>query len=221
MNLTYYSFPPFQIKPGCVTVMDTGSPKFYQDVVVGLKNQDDTIHLSDDNFTTIPLKTGAQWYGDPLLTVDLNHLFQHKLQLQLEKVLADEQIVSLSDELRQLLVRVLEGSYLMNVPLELPTAPDLTKLIKFSGIQLASAVQHDPYGIIETLIRVQIELNNQRMIVLTNVSHYLSVNQLQSLARLVATTELPILLIEFSSSRRNEIFQECDYHYIDSDFVLW
>lgn len=221
MNITYYGFSPFKADSGKITVIDTGSQRIYQQFTSGFRGENDEIKLSNENFSPVSLRTGAQWYGDPMMTVNLNGLFQKKLQSQLGKIMGDEQVVRLSDDLQHLLSRILEDSYLMDVPLELPIAPDLNKLIKFSGIQIAPELDSNPYGIIETLIKVLLELNDQRMIVLTNVSHYFSVSQLQSLVRLVADADMTLLLIEFSQIRRANYFRDCCYHYIDSDFVLW
>lgn len=221
MNLTYYGFEPFEVAASKITVMDVGTPKLYRDLILGLRDGADTISLSNEDFESVLLSKSIQWYGDPMLTVDLNGLFQRNLQAQLEKLVDDAQVVKISDDIRALMTEVLSASYMMDVPLELPEIPELKKLIKFSGIQLSPEVGNDAYGIIEALIKVVIELGDHRMIVLTNVSHYLSVNQLQSLVRLMATVDLPLLLIEFSDSHRVEYFQGCEYHYIDRDFVLW
>lgn len=221
MNFAYYSFPPFTVRSSKVTVVDTAVQRIYQDLSLGFQDKLDTVKLSDDSFDAVIVKNGAQWYGDPMLTVDLNSLFQRKLQTQLIKLLADDQVVALSDGLRELLSKLLEDSYLMDVPLEMPEIPELAKLVKFSGIQVTTGPVDDAYAIIESLIKVLIELNDKRMLVLTNVSHYLQVSQLQSLVRFMVNTDLPLLLIEFSSSQRKEYFTGCDYHYIDSDFVLW
>ncbi|KRL93739.1 type II-A CRISPR-associated protein Csn2 [Levilactobacillus hammesii] len=221
MNFAYYSFPPFAVRSSKVTVVDTAVQRIYQDLSLGFQDKLDTVKLSDDSFDSVTVKNGAQWYGDPMLTVDLNSLFQRKLQTQLIKLLADDQVVALSDGLRELLSKLLEDSYLMDVPLEMPEIPELAKLVKFSGIQVTTGPVDNAYAIIESLIKVLIELNDKRMLVLTNVSHYLQVSQLQSLVRFMANTDLPLLLIEFSSSQRKEYFTDCDYHYIDSDFVLW
>lgn len=221
MNLTYYSFPPFPVQPGKITVIDTGSQRIYRDLTAGVQGKADTVKVSDDDFASVPVKMGPQWFGDPMLTLNLNELFQRKLQAQLIKLLADNQTVKLADGLRGLLSQMLADSYLMDVPMELPTIPDIAKLVKFSGIQLAPDIQENPYGIIETLVKVLLELHDQHMIVLTNVSHYLQVSQLEMLVRFMANVDLPFLLIEFSSIRRKDYFEGCDYHYIDSDFVLW
>lgn len=221
MKLTYYSYEPFDVPNGRITVLDTGAVKIYQDLVAGLCNDEETLHVATDDFELKEIPQLCQWYGDPLLEVDLNGLFQRKLQARLLKVLSDQQTVQLTDQLQQLLTRILGDSYLLDVPLGISETPELTKLVKFSGLQVDSLEEMGVHGILETLIKILVELNDSHTVILTNVSHYLQVAQLQELSKVVADADLPVVIIEFSETRRNDYFKDCGYHYIDRDFVLW
>lgn len=221
MKLTYYSYAPFDVQPGRITVLGTASSKIYLDLVTGLRNDQETVTLASDQFELRDVERSSQWYGDPMLEVNLNTLFQRKLQAQLLKVISAKQTVQLTDDLQKLLTQILGDSYLLDVPLSLPETPILSKLIKFSGLQVDDLVNQTPSGILETLVKSLVELNDQRMAVLANVSHYVSRESIQRLTELVSTTTLPILIIEFSEYKQNHYWQNCDYHYIDSDFVLW
>ncbi|KRK75446.1 hypothetical protein FD30_GL002017 [Levilactobacillus namurensis DSM 19117] len=64
-------------------------------------------------------------------------------------------------------------------------------------------------------------MHDQRLTVLTNVSHYLQVPQLEALGKVVAEADLPVIIIEFSETRQVNYFKSCQYYYIDRDFVLW
>ncbi|KRK33516.1 type II-A CRISPR-associated protein Csn2 [Levilactobacillus parabrevis] len=221
MNLTYFGFPPFGVASGKVTVIDTGSPRVYQNLLLGLQDREETITLSKDDFSVVSIPKGCQWYGDPLESLDLNKLFQKKLQNQIMKVMTNKQTVDLADGIRKLVSQLLENSYVMDIPIEFPEIPTVDKLVKFSGLQVIPEVENDVYVILESLVKVLIELNDRRIIILTNVSHYLKVSQINSLVGLMADADIPMLIIEFSQIQRNEFFVKCDYHYIDGDFVLW
>lgn len=221
MKLTYYSYEPFDVPNGRITVLDTGAVKIYQDLVAGLRNDEETFHVATDDFELKEIPQLCQWYGDPLLEIDLNGLFQRKLQARLLKVLSDQQTVQLTDQLQQLLTRILGDSYLLDVPLGISETPELTKLVKFSGLRVDGLEEMGVHGILETLIKILVELNDHHTVILTNVSHYLQVAQLQELSKVVADADLPVVIIEFSETRRNDYFKDCDYHYIDRDFVLW
>ncbi|PTM21104.1 type II-A CRISPR-associated protein Csn2 [Lactobacillus sp. PFC-70] len=221
MNLTYFSLPSFRVDPGKIKTIDTAVPRIYQDFCQGLQDKGEEIRVSNDDFESLRLTKSINWYGDPFLSINLNQLFQRKLQARVEQAMTQEQIVQLSDNLRQLLGTILSDSYLMDVPLELPESPDISKLIKFSGLQVDMTAQVTAYDILETLIKIQMELGDHRVIAVTNLSHYLNADQLNQLVRLVATTDLSIVIIEFSFCNRREFFSKCDYSYIDSDFVIW
>lgn len=188
---------------------------------MGLKGQAETVHIATDNFELKTPEIACHWYGDPLLEINLNTLFQRKLQGQVLNLLADQQKIKLTDQLQAILTQVLGVSYLVDVPLDIPETPELTKLIKFSGLRISQSLEGNVHGILETLIHTLVELNDRQMVVLTNISHYLQVAQLQELGRVVADTNLSVLIIEFSNFTQSDYFQECDYNYIDSDFVLW
>ncbi|QFR61707.1 type II-A CRISPR-associated protein Csn2 [Levilactobacillus zymae] len=221
LKLTYYSYAPFDVPTGRITVLDTGALNIYHDLVRGLRNDEETLHVATDEYDLKEVNQLCRWYGDPLLELDLNAVFQRKLQVQLLKVLSDQQTVQLTDQVQQLLTQILGDSYVLDVPLGIPETPELAKLMKFSGLKIDGIADMGIHGILETLIKVLVELNDRHTVVLTNVSHYLQVAQFKLLSKAVADAGLPLLIIEFSEIRRQQVFEDCDYHYIDSDFVLW
>ena len=70
MKLTYYSYEPFDVPNGRITVLDTGAVKIYQDLVAGLRNDEETFHVATDDFELKEIPQLCQWYGDPLLEID-------------------------------------------------------------------------------------------------------------------------------------------------------
>lgn len=221
MKLTYYGYRPFDIASGKLTVLATAAPKIYRDLVMGLRGDTESVRLATDDFDLLNNQRDAHWYGDPLLEIDLNGLFQRKLQAQLLKTLSNQQVVQLTGDWQQLLTQILGTSYLMDVPMAVPETPELVKLIKLSGLRLAEDSTQTPYAILETLIKTLEELHDQRLTVLTNVSHYLQVPQLEALGKVVAEADLTVIVIEFSETRQVNYFKSCQYYYIDRDFVLW
>ncbi|QMU07712.1 type II-A CRISPR-associated protein Csn2 [Levilactobacillus suantsaii] len=221
MKLTYYGYQPFDVQPGEITVLATAAPKIYHDLVIGLRDDMDTVRLASDDFELLKHSQASHWYGDPVLEIDLNKIFQRKLQDLFLKSLSEKQVVQLTDDWQRIITQILGDSYLLDVPLNVPETPALAKLVKLSGLQLEESVNREPYGILETLIKTLVELNDQKMVVLTNISHYLQVPRLKMLRKVVATTYLPVLDIEFSENRQKDYFKECRYHFIDHDFILW
>jgi len=221
MNLTYYPYAPFPVNTGKVTVFDTGASKIYFDVCRGFTDAVDTVRISNDDLELLSCSSACSWYGDPMLSVDLNKLFLRKVQQRLLGLLTDEQQISLVDKSQDLVTTVTSDSFLLDLPLEVGMMPDLEKVMKFVGLSFPTEITNDPYAILETLIRTHVELGVKKSIVLTNVSHYLTSRQLTDLIQLVHELEATVLVIEFSESNRSEKFKNACYYYVDSDFIDW
>lgn len=162
----------------------------------------------------------CEWTGDLMLDVDLDKLLLRKVLLHFGTVIGDEWSI-MADEARQLNTHVLEASYLMDLPLEVKPILDVETVLKNTGLSFSDDVSKDPYAKIEALIKSFSEINEHRIIVQTNLSHYLNVTQFCQLEELVETMGTQLLLIEFSDRDRHELFKKCDYTFIDADFVDW
>ncbi|MGV0168475.1 type II-A CRISPR-associated protein Csn2 [Furfurilactobacillus sp. WILCCON 0119] len=220
MNLAFESFEPINVKSGRVTVVDVASPQHYLELITGFKDDTDQLHVSADDWELAQTSKLSYWLGDPMLELDLNKVFM-KMVLARLSVLATDEWSQLADEVRIVKTHVLETSYLLDLPLEVSSSLSLEAVIKSAGLTIPEHVNQDPYVKMETLIKIITEINEQRMLVLTNVSHYLNVTQFCQLAEVVADAQVPLLLIEFSNCNRRTMFEKCDYIYIDKDFVDW
>lgn len=220
MNVTYYPYQPILVRPGQVVVIDTASSKIYSDLVEAFRDEKDLIRISGDDFESLDLGKWSEWYGDPKLELNLDHQFQRIVLKRLSKTLTNDQRIALMDQGRALVGRVLESSFLLDLPLAVSSITGVDSIIKFSGLHFSEAAWQDVYATIETLIKTIIELDDQQLTVLTNVSHYLNVDQMQDLVRLVNTTTVPVpvLIIEFSFDPRPDVFKNCSYIWIDEDF---
>lgn len=219
MNVTYYPYTPIHITPGRIVVVDTAIPKVYSDLTDGFRKELDTIRLSDDEFQSLDIAKWSQWYGDPRLELNLDRQFQRVVLKRYLNVMSATEQSTLMDLARQLSGRVLENSFALDLPLDVTTLASVEAIIKFSGLHYSESASTDGYVTLETLIKTITELNDPQLTVLTNVSHYLEKSQLQDLVKLVGTTAIPMLVIEFSECERRENFENCDYIWIDHDFV--
>lgn len=221
MNLTYYPFKPFKIEFGKVNVLDIGNSKMYFDICRGFSDLADTIKISNDDFEIQDCGKQCSWYGDLMLSVDLNKLFVRKIQQRLLELMNDEQQVALLDRGREVVSEVTDVSFLMDLPLEVSSLPDVEKIIKFVGISFPSELAGNPYAILETLIQTHVELGIKKQLVLTNASHYISKQQFRDLSHLVSDLNVTVVDIEFSEISRAEKFSDTCYYYVDEDFVDW
>lgn len=221
MNITYFPFKPFHIEPNKINVLDLGNSKMYTDFYRGLTDQADVIHVSNDDFETKTVVSQCSWYGDLMLSVNLDRLFLKKIQQRLIDLMADEEKVALIDHGREVVSKVTDASFLMNLPLEVTDIPDIEKIMKFVGLHFSADLPKEPAAILETLIRTHAELGIKKAVVLTNVNHYLTTIELMKLSQLIRELCVTVIVIEYSETNRVENFQDACYYYIDEDLVDW
>ena len=221
MNLTYYPFKPFHVEPGKINIIDTGSSKMYFDLIQGFEDRTDTIRVSDDNLELKTLTSQCSWYGDLMLTVDLNRLFKQKIQQRIIELMVDNQQVALLESGSQMASQVTDASFLMDLPLEVTELPNIDKIMKFVGISFPQTLAENASEVLETLIQTHVELGNQRCIVLTNVSHYVTIKKLTAINQLLKELNATLLIIEYSELKRAEKYANTCYYYVDSDLVDW
>ncbi|MYV17789.1 type II-A CRISPR-associated protein Csn2 [Furfurilactobacillus milii] len=220
MNLAFASFKPFTLKDSTISVIDVASSNLYLKLIQSFRDEIDFVHVSDKEWKLLPVTKLCEWTGDLILDVNLDKLLLRKVLLHFGTVIGDEWS-NMADEARQLNTHVLEASYLMDLPLEVKPILDVETVLKNTGLSFSDDVSKDPYAKIEALIKTFSEINEHRIIVQTNLSHYLNVTQFCQLEELVETIGTQLLLIEFSDRDRHELFKQCDYTFIDADFVDW
>lgn len=221
MNITYYPFEPFKIASNKVNILDIGTSKMYFDMCRGFSDLADTIKISNDDFEILDCGKQCSWYGDLMFSVDLNKLFIRKIQQRLMVLMNDEQQVALLDRGREVVSGVTDVSFLMDLPLEVSSLPDIEKIMKFVGISFPAGLADKPYAILETLIQTHVELGIKKQLVLTNISHYISKKQFRDLSHLVSDLNTTVIDIEFSEIGRAEKFVDACYYYVDEDFMDW
>lgn len=221
MNLTYFPFKPIVINQVKPTLIETNNQKVFTDLVTGLRGYTDSIKISSEDFELQDCEKVIKWIGDAFVSVDLNKTFQTQLQKQIAISLDDEtrqKITELNNRLRSL---IFDAIFSLDLPLQVNDEFDPIKLIKYCDISFVSALNSDPYGIIEALLKTASELKETKILVLTGVRNYLSVSQFNELVSLISTLDLNILFIEFSEMDNHEEFNKCRYYYVDQDFVDW
>ena len=221
MNITLSAVPPFHLAEGETLLVETGSPAVYQQLLEGVQDKNELVHVSDDDFASVDLEKSLAFYGDPMLNIDLDRLFIGKIIHLLASQANEETQVGLIDANQQLITKVLTSSFMMDLPLTVNSETNFSDIFKHAEIQFSRDLIGSGYGIIEAILKCHQELNINKIICLTNVSHYLNVNQLNELVSVTQDLQLKLFLIEFSEVNHQDTYANLCYHYIDADFVEW
>ncbi|MHC9532593.1 type II-A CRISPR-associated protein Csn2 [Dellaglioa sp. L3N] len=220
MKITLYPYKPFEIENRKITVFSTSSAEVYTKMITGIKEEQDTIKVSDDQYELLEI-TKAIIFAGEISTIDLNKLFQSRLIKKIISDLSDDQRQKLAELDTEIRTAILDLTFMYDIALEVNQEWDVTRTIKFFNLTFSNVVQGNSYGIIESIILTASELNESKIIVLMNVSHYLSISQFNELVSLVATLDVKLFIIEFSEIIDAKKYQECRYYHIDSDYVEW
>lgn len=220
MRITMYPYRPFEVTNQKITVFSTNSVDVYTKLIAGFKDQEEILRISDDQFQLIDIVKSVLWGGE-ISTLDPNKLFQSRLIKKMAQDLTDDQRQNLIKLDSQMRTAILEAAFMYDLALDIDLEWDIQKALKYFNLKFSNDIQSDPYGIIESIVLTASELNETKIIVLMNVSHYLSISQFNELVRLMATLNVKLFIIEFSETQNPIRYQECRYYHIDADYVEW
>lgn len=221
MKISYAGHQEIELKAKNPTVIATNNPTVYHDLVVGLGSFSDKIKVFDDNFESVEVKDAIDWQGDVGLSDGVSDKYNSGIFKQLEAVLTDDQRKSITDINNQLYTVVQQCLFMIDLPLEVTYDWDLKRLFKYCKIHFNTDAMQNPYAIIESIIKIHLECGLKSAVGLTNVAHYLNQQQLIDLSQLTSSTGISILLVEFTDMKSQELYTNCDFYYIDEDFVDW
>lgn len=177
--------------------------------------------MFDDNFELVEVKDVIDWQGDVGLSDGVSDKYNSGIFKQLEAVLTDDQRKSITDINNQLYTVVQQCLFMIDLPLEVTYDWDLKRLFKYCKIHFNTDAMQNPYAIIESIIKIHLECGLKSAVGLTNVAHYLNQQQFIDLSNLASSTGISTLLVEFTDMKSQELYTNCDFYYIDEDFVDW
>lgn len=221
MKISYAGHQEIELNSKNPTVIATNNPTVYHDLVVGLSSFSDKVKVFDDNFELVEVKDVIDWQGDVGLSDGVSDKYNSGIFKQLEAVLTDDQRKSITDINNQLYTVVQQCLFMIDLPLEVTYDWDLKRPFKYCKIHFNTDAMQNPYAIIESIIKIHLECGLKSAVGLTNVAHYLNQQQFIDLSNLASSTGISTLLVEFTDMKSQELYTNCDFYYIDEDFVDW
>ncbi|MDE3315872.1 type II-A CRISPR-associated protein Csn2 [Lacticaseibacillus zeae] len=219
MNLTYYPFQVITTRPSLITVIDTAVPKVFLDLLRTLRDDNGEIVVSDDKMQIQEAHKACLWVGDPALELDLDKLLQRWIYKKIAQMIDDQRLVKLIDQSQHMAMDLLKDPLLNDLPLTVEPGGKLEQIMKYCNLHFDEGVTVEPVSKIEAAIQTLTKLEEKRLVILTNVSHYLGAKEWKHLVDQVSDTTLELALIEFSDVERKNFFENCQYVYIDEDFM--
>ena len=219
MKLTVFPLRPFAFEPNQLNVLETGSTIFYKQLVETFIGESENTRLTNDENEEVNGQKQILWVGNPAFGIDFDSQFLKPLTKSLLNYATDAAKVKLLDAQREVSRLVLDASFSMDVPLAVKDNLSLESIIKFSGLHLEMPPADQICAKIELLFKILQEISDSRLVVITDLSHFVDAQELTHLVEQVTDSELTVLLIEFSNTSRASEFKKCRYYYVDEDLV--
>lgn len=219
MKLVYQAHTPMELQPGRITVVQIGNRTVNTDFIQSLQGRADKVQLLDDELSV--LKGGLAWEGDLVLQPGTLQKYQSLLEKQILQSLAVEDRQALNEQARQIFTTMQESLLASGLPLEVNFDDNLQRLIKYAHVHYSPTMVAQPYGIIETDLKMHLDLGDCQLVGLSNVYNYLSPEQGGALAELIEGSKLAVLIIQFSESQNLSDYGNVDVYGIDEDFIDW
>lgn len=221
MIISYESHHKILVENGKVTVIKLASPIVYRDFVLSFQGKSDKVKVFNDEYDEKDICKECDFVGDVLLNENVLDKYMLKIINSVFESINEDNRNETFKIWQNLTTNLQQSLFMSDLPLEIDNNVDLKKLYKFSGIHFDQQLSLNPYDIIETVVKIHEECKLKSVVVLTNVLHYLNTQQLNDLIEFIKEINLPLVLIEFSSSKFQVNNEDASVCCIDEDFVDW
>ncbi|WP_295773655.1 type II-A CRISPR-associated protein Csn2 [uncultured Limosilactobacillus sp.] len=221
MKVVYETHQTIDVKPGKITVLATNNQTVYLELIRGMKDMNESIHFYDDDYKEVDHNKAMDWDGDVVADLSLEKTYSTEIIKYINQSLTDEERRQLDQAGLEFYTAIQDKLLMVDIPLEVSFDGDIKRMMKYAQIHFPKEINNDPYGIIEADLKIHLECDDQSIIGLTNVAHYLTLDQISHLVEINDHLQTKVLLVEFTESRNQDAYPNCDYYYIDEDFVDW
>lgn len=221
MKVVYNTHQPVEVTPGKITVLATSNQTVYFDLIRGMRDLNDQVMFIDDDLNSIQHSKAMDWDGDVIADMSLEKTYSAEIIKYIVDHLNDEERRGIDRSAQEFYTVIQDKLLMIDLPLEVQFDGDIKRMLKYAQVHFPKGINDDPYGIIETDLKIHLACDDDSIVGLTNVAHYLTPNQISDLVDINRHLQTKVLLIEFTESRNQNAYPNCDYYYIDQDFIDW
>ena len=221
MILTYATHKKWVFKDPGIKVIGLQSSIAYRDIIQGFQGKNKLLICSEDDYSPLDVSKTFDFIGDPMLSGDITKKYMPHILSSYLKNLDEENRNRVMKSFYNLEAALQDSLLLEDLPLVIDFDEDLKKLLKFAEIHIDNNMLVNPYGIIETVLKIYQTCNLKLVPVICNVAHYLEEQEWQELASLVTEMNLILVVIEFTTKESLTISKDIPFYYIDKDLIDW
>ncbi|WP_220728526.1 type II-A CRISPR-associated protein Csn2 [Apilactobacillus xinyiensis] len=221
MKISYLTHDAVDVHNGEVTVLGTNNQTTYLDIINSMNDYQENLIICNDNYDKLSVNDAIDWVGDVMSNKVHFTAYINQFIKKFVKGLTEDEINQLHAVNDKIYRTVQEQLFMADLPLKVTFSNDLINIFKYAKIHIDGSNFSNPYDIIRILIKLHLECNDKKVLGLTNVAHYLNPKQIQDLVNLCNNTGVAVFIVEFMSLNQRHLFEKCNFHYIDEDFIDW
>ncbi|WP_262335962.1 type II-A CRISPR-associated protein Csn2 [Limosilactobacillus fermentum] len=178
MKLQYHGHQPVELMPGKVVILQIENPSVNTELIQGLQGYNDCLRMIDDEYQELNLSKVMKWEGDLVLNPTKLDSYQTALDKMIVKNLSIQKRDRMNDLAREVFSEMQDSLFEFDLPLEVRYDESLLRLYKYAKIKYLTQVIRQPYGIIETDLKLHLELKDCQVLGYCNVANYLLPEQI-------------------------------------------
>lgn len=207
------------IKNSDLTIIGTNNPNIYTDLSLGFQGRRDCLKLIDDNSHTVQTNKVIDFEGNILDNKKLFDKYKKSIVSQTIDSLSEEQLQKIlikQSEIHSLAEQVLSD----NQEIVINNLCDIKKVFSVKNINFTVFQSSNPYDIIEKDIKLHVKYFPNKVLVVSNMSHYLLKDDIFKIQKQLQKYNINVLDLDFFELNNSNFCMNYNY-YIDSDFEIW
>lgn len=209
-----------RLKCNGLTIIGTNNSCAYTDLILGLQGRKETLEIMDEEWHMVPINKVVDFEGNVIDNENLFNKYKKQITNQICSSLSDDQkqqILLMQSEISDFVGKILgDESQLININ----NLCDIKKVFVAKNIDFPTLKSARPYDIIKDDIKIHAKYFPNKILAVSNLTHYLSKNELLEIQEQVLRDNVNFLDIDFFELDKFNLCLKCDC-YIDNDFETW
>lgn len=214
-KVTLFPYDPFVLTPG-LNIICLERAKDYFLMTKGLVEDVDTVVVSQEG-TLLSVSKEVLFLGDIANPVNLETLFYKQAVKAFLDYLGVEEKSRLLEIQRQIQSEIQGDLYRSEIPLEVDSETDLKRIITSVKLKIEISDDESFFDRLQEIVSIEGALQEKRLLVLTHITQYCTLEQIQYIKADILRLGLQVLFLEDSCARID--MKDGRTHYVDKDCV--
>lgn len=208
----------FTLKKGLNVISFQNAALFFR-TVTGIQADDEKSVYSED-LKIVPFSKGSIFIGDAVGSFDIQAFYARQVIKTFQAALSEEDLAAFYQLNQQLQSKIEAVIIDANLPFTLVNTWDLSQLLKGQVMTLETVQTNSIFDKIVTIIQVMALMSESRLLIMTNLHLYLTIQELTQLHQVLLAEDLVLLNLDLVEDK---LYASDDFnaYFVDKDYVVF